>query len=85
MGFIFYPLLALIASATDRELTKYIQFLKEEEIQPGPDRTSDSWSNFLERHKETLWATDFFSVTTVTRRGLRVCTSSSGCAFRLGK
>ncbi|WP_437222107.1 hypothetical protein SH661x_002634 [Planctomicrobium sp. SH661] len=45
--------------------------LKEEGIQPGPDRTSDSWSNFLERHKETLWATDFFSVKTVTRRGLR--------------
>ncbi|WP_437222435.1 DDE-type integrase/transposase/recombinase [Planctomicrobium sp. SH661] len=45
--------------------------LKEEGIQPGPDRTSDSWSNFLERHKETLWATDFFSVKTVTRRGLQ--------------
>ncbi|WP_437222047.1 hypothetical protein SH661x_002608 [Planctomicrobium sp. SH661] len=45
--------------------------LKEEGIQPGHDRTSDSWSNFLERHKETLWATDFFSVKTVTRRGRR--------------
>ncbi|WP_437222469.1 hypothetical protein SH661x_002794 [Planctomicrobium sp. SH661] len=32
--------------------------LKEEGIQPGPNRTSDSWTNFLERHKETLWACD---------------------------
>ncbi|WP_437193254.1 hypothetical protein [Planctomicrobium sp. SH527] len=30
MAAIFHPLLALIASATDRELAKYIQFLKEE-------------------------------------------------------
>src|SRR5690606_36426122 len=30
MSLIFHPLLALIASATDRELAKYIQFLKEE-------------------------------------------------------
>ncbi len=30
MTFIFHPLQALIASATDRELAKYIQFLKEE-------------------------------------------------------
>ncbi|WP_437193281.1 hypothetical protein [Planctomicrobium sp. SH527] len=29
MSLIFHPLLALIASATDRELAKYIQFLKE--------------------------------------------------------
>ena len=34
---IFHPLLALIASATDRELAKYVQFLKEEGISPGPD------------------------------------------------
>jgi putative transposase len=45
--------------------------LKEEGIQPGPNRTSDSWTNFLERHKATLWACDFFSVKTVTKRGLR--------------
>ena len=45
--------------------------LKEEGISPGPDRTSDSWTNFLERHKETLWACDFFSVKAVTARGLR--------------
>jgi|GEM_PF-3275180 len=30
MSFLFHPLLALIASATDRQLARYIQFLKEE-------------------------------------------------------
>jgi hypothetical protein len=30
MTAIFHPLLAMIASATDKELAKYIQFLKEE-------------------------------------------------------
>jgi putative transposase len=45
--------------------------LKEEGIEPGPDRTSDSWTNFLKRHKETLWACDFFSVKAVTARGIR--------------
>lgn len=47
------------------------RILKEEGIEPGPDRTSDSWTQFLERHKETLWAVDFFSVRAVTARGLR--------------
>ena len=45
--------------------------LKEEGIQPGPDRTSDCWDNFIKRHSETLWAVDFFSVKTVTARGLQ--------------
>jgi len=45
--------------------------LKEEGIEPGPDRTSDSWSEFLKRHGETLWGCDFFSVKAVTPRGLR--------------
>jgi len=45
--------------------------LKEEGIQPGPDRTSDKWDNFIKRHAETLWAVDFFSVKTVTKHGLR--------------
>jgi putative transposase len=41
--------------------------LKEEGIQPGPNRTSDSWQNFIDRHAKTLWAFHFFSVKTVTR------------------
>lgn len=45
--------------------------LKEEGITPSPYRTSDSWENFIKRHGETLWAADFFSVKTVTSRGLR--------------
>jgi putative transposase len=45
--------------------------LKEEGIKPGPDRTSDTWQNFVDRHAKTLWATDFFSVKAVTPRGLR--------------
>ena len=45
--------------------------LKEEGIQPGPDRTSDCWDNFVKRHAETLWGCDFFSLKTVTKRGLR--------------
>ena len=47
------------------------RILKEEDIEPGPDRASDSWTDFIQRHKETLWAVDFFSVRTVTARGLR--------------
>ena len=47
------------------------RILKEEGIEPGPDRSSDSWTTFVERHKETLWACDFFSVRTVTARGIR--------------
>ena len=35
------------------------------------DRTSDSWENFVQRHGETLWACDFFSVKTITARGIR--------------
>ncbi len=45
--------------------------LKEEGISPGPDRTADSWTNFVDRHKETLWACDFFSVKSVTTRALK--------------
>lgn len=45
--------------------------LKEEGLQPGPDRSNDNWTNFVERHAKTLWAVDFFSVKTVTTRGLR--------------
>jgi putative transposase len=29
--------------------------LKEAGIEPRPDRTSDSWDQFLKRHGETLW------------------------------
>lgn len=45
--------------------------LKEEGIEPAPDRTSDKWNQFLDRHKNTLWACDFFSVKAVTARGIQ--------------
>ncbi len=45
--------------------------LKEHGIEPSPDRTSDSWADFLARHGETLWACDFFSVKSVTSKGIR--------------
>lgn len=45
--------------------------LKEEGINPAPDRTSDKWENFLERHQNTLWAVDFFSVKAITARGVQ--------------
>jgi putative transposase len=57
------------ASKISRQTVRNI--LKEADIEPGPDRTSDSWENFLHRHGETLWAVDFFSVKSVTIRGLR--------------
>lgn len=45
--------------------------LKEEGITPGPERTSDNWENFVERHGNTLWAVDFFSVKAITARGIQ--------------
>ena len=45
--------------------------LKEHGIDPSPDRTSDSWADFLKRHGETLWGCDFFSVKSVTAKGFR--------------
>lgn len=45
--------------------------LMEEGISPVPDRKSEVWSDFLDRHGDTLWACDFFSVKTITSSGLR--------------
>ena len=45
--------------------------LKEEGIDPSPDRANDNWDTFVERHAKTLWAVDFFSVRTVTTSGLK--------------
>ena len=45
--------------------------LKEHGVEPSPDRTSDSWADFLKRHGETLWGCDFFSVKSVTAKGMR--------------
>jgi putative transposase len=45
--------------------------LKEEGIEPSPNRKNDCWDNFIKRHAETLWAVDFFSVKSVTLKGIR--------------
>ena len=45
--------------------------LKEEGIEPAPNRKNDCWDNFIKRHAETLWAVDFFSVKSVTLKGIR--------------
>ena len=45
--------------------------LKEHGIEPSPDRTSDCWADFLKRHGQTLWGCDFFSVKSVTAKGIR--------------
>lgn len=47
------------------------RILKDHDIEPSPDRTSDSWAEFLNRHGATLWGCDFFSVKAVTPKGLR--------------
>jgi len=65
-GYIFYPFgITKISRQTVRNI------LKEHGIEPSPDRTSDSWADFLARHGETLWACDFFSVKSVTSKGIR--------------
>lgn len=35
------------------------------------DRTSDKWENLLERNQNTLLAVDFFSVKSLTMRGIQ--------------
>lgn len=45
--------------------------LKDGGLPTNPDRTSDCWTDFLKRHGETLWASDFFSVKAVTPKGVR--------------
>ena len=35
--------------------------LKEKGFEPGPKRGPGTWSDFVHRHAQTLWACDFFS------------------------
>jgi putative transposase len=44
--------------------------LKAEGLDPGPQRGSGSWDEFIRRHAATLWATDFFSKKVWTMKGL---------------
>ena len=43
---------------------------KEEGIEPSPKRRAGTWDEYLKAHAESLWACDFFTKRTVTRKGL---------------
>jgi len=47
-----------------------IKILKEHGLEPGPRRVEGSWDDFLKRHAESLWASDFFSKKVWTMTGL---------------
>ena len=45
--------------------------LREYGLEPSPKRRqSESWSRFIKRHKDMIWATDFFTSTIWTSSGL---------------
>jgi len=46
-----------------------VNLLKAHGIEPGPKRGEGTWNDFLQRHAQTLWATDFFSKKVWTMRG----------------
>ncbi|WP_029630871.1 helix-turn-helix domain-containing protein [Zavarzinella formosa] len=43
--------------------------LREHGLEPGPDRSEGSWSDFIRIHASTLWACDFFTKTSWTILG----------------
>ncbi len=45
--------------------------LKEQGIEPAPDRTEPVWDKFLKRHAATLWSCDFFTKKVLTPSGLK--------------
>ncbi len=47
-----------------------VNILREHGIDPGPKRGEGTWDEFVKRHAETLWATDFFSKKVWTKGGL---------------
>ena len=44
--------------------------LKKDGIPTGPQRDRATWTEFLTRHAQTLYACDFFTKSIVTRRGI---------------
>ena len=47
-----------------------VAILKEHGLDPGPKRGEGTWSEFIKRHTETLWACDFFTKKVWTKNGL---------------
>ena len=45
--------------------------LKAAGLDPNPTRGRGTWDEFIKRHASTLWACDFLSVRSWTRRGLK--------------
>jgi len=53
-----------ISDATVRRI------LIENGFDPGPERGDSTWEEFVKRHKDTLWACDFFTKNVVTKGGI---------------
>lgn len=47
-----------------------IKILKDNGLEPGPRRGEGTWDDFLKRHRDTLWACDFFTKKVWTLTGL---------------
>jgi putative transposase len=47
-----------------------VKILKENGVDPGPRRGEGTWHDFLQRHRDTLWACDFFTKKVWTTTGL---------------
>jgi len=43
--------------------------LKENNLDPAPQRSKDTWDSFIKRHFQTLWACDFFTKQVLTPLG----------------
>lgn len=43
--------------------------LKDAGLDPGPERGEGTWDDFLRRHMDTLWQSDFLSVKALTKAG----------------
>lgn len=50
--------------------TTVANILREAGIDPSPERSKGTWSDFIRRHSSTLWACDFFSKKIWTADGL---------------
>jgi putative transposase len=46
--------------------------LKENNLDPAPQRSKDAWDSFIKRHFQTLWACDFFTKQVLTPLGPRM-------------
>jgi putative transposase len=46
------------------------RILIENGFEPGPERADSTWKEFIKRHRDTLWACDFFTKNVVTAGGI---------------